>query len=84
MRIKKVTRLKQITRDKGTHGNYQLNDNHNDNHNNYKNYKDYLKRRMKKPSRTAVQVSSLKRTNERERNVGKERKREILCGQQVR
>ena len=52
-----------------------MNDNRNDNHNNYKNYKDYNKRRMKKPSRTAVQVSSLKRTNERERKVGKERKR---------
>ena len=51
--IKKVTQLKQITRNEGTHTNYRLNDNCNDNHNNYngKHYRDYHKRRMKKPSK---------------------------------
>ena len=72
--FKKVTRLKQITRDKGTHSKYRLNDNHNDKHNSYKNYKGYQKQRIKKPSRTVGQVSSLKRTNERER----ERERETF------
>ena len=53
----------------GTHSNYRVNDNHNDNHNNYKNYKGYHKRRMKKTSRTAVQVGALSQTNEREKRL---------------
>ena len=57
-----------------THEKYKANDNYNctyKNHGKY-NYKRYKEREK---SRTAVQVGSLSQTNERERNVCKERRK---------
>ena len=61
--------MKQITRDKGTHSNYRLNDNHNDKHNKYKNYKDDHKRRTKECS--AVYVKCIQTTKECVRQEGR-------------
>ena len=54
--IKKVTRLKHITRGEGTHSNYRPNVNYNDNYN-YKKNRDYNKPRTK--TRSTVYVGSL-------------------------
>ena len=57
--LKKVTQVKQITRDEGTHSNYRLNDSCNDNHNNYnyKHYSDYYNTPMQQ-KRNKVYVNT--------------------------